>query len=43
MTFGTFLTLFVLPTAYTLLARDRARTEADGELAVDLPKTTGQA
>jgi multidrug efflux pump len=43
MTFGTLLTLFVLPTAYTLLARDRARTEADGELAVDLPKTTGQA
>lgn len=43
MTFGTFLTLFVLPTAYTLLARDHSRTAAAGELAVDLPKTAGQA
>jgi multidrug efflux pump len=25
MTFGTLLTLFVVPTAYTLLARDRSR------------------
>jgi len=28
MTFGTLLTLFVVPTAYTLLARDRARSGA---------------
>ena len=28
MTFGTLLTLFVVPTAYTLLARDRARPGA---------------
>ncbi|MEX2454490.1 MAG: efflux RND transporter permease subunit [Rhodospirillaceae bacterium] len=28
MTFGTLLTLFVVPTAYTLLARDRSRTGA---------------
>jgi multidrug efflux pump len=28
MTFGTLLTLFVVPTAYTLLARERARPDA---------------
>jgi multidrug efflux pump len=28
MTFGTMLTLFVVPTAYTWLARDRSRTSA---------------
>ena len=26
MTFGTVLTLFVVPTAYSLLARDRSKT-----------------
>ena len=31
MTFGTLLTLFVVPTAYTLLARDRARLRAVAE------------
>jgi len=38
MTFGTLLTLFVVPTAYTLLARDRAKSGAVDPLAVDLPK-----
>jgi multidrug efflux pump len=28
MTFGTLLTLFVVPTAYTFLARDRSRSAA---------------
>ncbi|MEX0758648.1 MAG: efflux RND transporter permease subunit, partial [Tistlia sp.] len=30
MSLGTLLTLFVVPTAYTLLARDRSRPEAAG-------------
>jgi hypothetical protein len=30
MTFGTLLTLFVVPTAYMLLARDRSLTGAAG-------------
>jgi len=34
MTFGTVLTLFVVPTAYTLLARDRSKTRAQDDLAV---------
>ena len=33
MTFGTVLTLFVVPTAYTFLARDRSRTAAEAEPA----------
>jgi len=33
MTFGTVLTLFVVPTAYTFLARDRSRTAAEGATA----------
>jgi len=32
MTFGTLLTLFVVPTAYTLLARDRSKVATEGEL-----------
>jgi len=38
MTFGTLLTLFVVPTAYTLLAKDHSKTQIDDELALDLPK-----
>jgi multidrug efflux pump len=37
MTFGTLLTLFVVPTAYTLLARDRSRARAHDE-AHEIPK-----
>ncbi len=33
MTFGTVLTLFVVPTAYTLLARDRSKLRGQEELA----------
>ena len=33
MTFGTVLTLFVVPTAYTLLARDRSKLRGQDELA----------
>jgi multidrug efflux pump len=33
MTFGTVLTLFVVPTAYTFLARDRSRAAAEAEAA----------
>jgi multidrug efflux pump len=36
MTFGTLLTLFVVPTAYTLLARDRSQTGA-AEREIPLP------
>jgi len=39
MTFGTMLTLFVVPTAYTLLARDRSTTRADEDVGVELPGT----
>lgn len=38
MTFGTLLTLFVVPTAYTLLAKDRSKIRAEEHLAVELPK-----
>jgi multidrug efflux pump len=38
MTFGTLLTLFVVPTAYTLLAKDRSKMSAADHLAVELPK-----
>jgi multidrug efflux pump len=37
MTFGTLLTLFVVPTAYTLLARDRRKPRAHEE-EIELPK-----
>jgi multidrug efflux pump len=37
MTFGTLLTLFVVPTAYTLLARDRSKARAHDE-AHEIPK-----
>lgn len=37
MTFGTVLTLFVVPTAYTLLAKDRAKMQRH-EDEVELPK-----
>ncbi len=38
MTFGTLLTLFVLPAAYMLLAKDLSKREVIDKLAVDLPK-----
>jgi multidrug efflux pump len=37
MTFGTLLTLFVVPTAYTLLARDRSKARAHDE-EIEIPK-----
>ncbi len=37
MSLGTVLTLFVVPTAYTLLARDRARRHAAAHQAAPLP------
>ena len=40
MTFGTLLTLFVVPTAYTLLARDRSTACAGEDLLVVLSKAT---
>ncbi|MCP5414435.1 MAG: efflux RND transporter permease subunit [Chromatiaceae bacterium] len=39
MTFGTLLTLLVLPTAYTLLAKDIRKSELLDEVSVDHPKT----
>ena len=38
MTFGTLLTLFVVPTAYTLLAKDRSKAAAAAGADVELPK-----
>jgi multidrug efflux pump len=38
MTFGTLLTLFVLPTAYTLLAKDRSKRDAIDAPPVDHPR-----
>jgi multidrug efflux pump len=40
MTFGTLLTLFVVPTAYTLLARDRSTACAGEDVLVVLSKAT---
>ena len=37
LTFGTLLTLFVVPTAYTLLARTRAKVAHEEASAVPLP------
>jgi multidrug efflux pump len=37
MTFGTVLTLFVVPTAYTLLARDRRKARSHDD-EIELPK-----
>src|SRR5690606_39065038 len=34
MTFGTLLTLFVVPTAYTLLAKDHSRAQPEAEPAL---------
>ena len=37
MSFGTVLTLFVVPTAYTLLARDRGRSREPAGPALQRP------
>jgi multidrug efflux pump len=38
MTFGTLLTLFVVPTAYSLLAKDRSKIRAADALSVEMPR-----
>ena len=38
ITFGTLLTLFVVPTAYTFLAKDRSKAKAEDDAAVKFPK-----